>query len=89
MYFEFFSKGHQKKPLFSFKFVNFTAMSKTKKLTKEEELLLQDFGRNVSTKSSVLFYCNALIVSAVPLCKWDLRVEQQSNWFLAEGQHVL
>ena len=44
-------------------------MSKSKKLTKEEELLLQDFGRNVSTKSSVLFYCNAFIVSAVPLCE--------------------
>merc|ERR1719494_346473 len=36
-------------------------------LTKEEELLLQDFSRNVSTKSSALFYGNALIVSAVPL----------------------
>lgn len=44
-------------------------MSKNKKLTKEEELLLQDFGRNVSTKSSVLFYCNAFVVSAVPLCE--------------------
>jgi hypothetical protein len=47
-------------------------MSKNKKLTKEEELLLQDFGRNVSTKSSLLFYCNAFFVSAVPLCKSDL-----------------
>lgn len=38
--------------------------------TKEEELLLQDFSRNVSTKSSALFYGNALIVSAVPICKY-------------------
>ncbi|KAF6027279.1 hypothetical protein EB796_014428 [Bugula neritina] len=38
-----------------------------KQLTKEEELLLQDFSRNVSTKSSALFYVNALIISAVPL----------------------
>ncbi|XP_067945720.1 translocon-associated protein subunit gamma-like [Watersipora subatra] len=38
-----------------------------KQLTKDEELLLQDFSRNVSTKSSALFYGNALIVSAVPL----------------------
>ncbi|KAF8764398.1 translocon-associated protein subunit gamma-like [Argiope bruennichi] len=38
-----------------------------KKLTKEEELLLQDFSRNVSTKSSALFYGNAFIVSAIPL----------------------
>lgn len=38
-----------------------------KKLTKEEELLLQDFSRNVSTKSSALFYGNGLVVSAVPI----------------------
>ncbi|VDP25162.1 unnamed protein product [Soboliphyme baturini] len=37
------------------------------KLTKEEELLLQDFSRNVSTKSSALFYGNAFVVSVVPL----------------------
>jgi translocon-associated protein subunit gamma len=38
-----------------------------KKLTKEEELLLQDFSRNVTTKSSALFYGNAFIVSAIPI----------------------
>lgn len=38
--------------------------------TKEEELLLQDFSRNVSTKSSALFYGNAFIVSAIPICKF-------------------
>merc|ERR1711893_488446 len=37
------------------------------KLTREEELLLQDFSRNVSTKSSALFYGNAFIVSAIPI----------------------
>lgn len=37
--------------------------------TKEEEILLQDFSRNVSTKSSALFYGNAFIVSIIPLCK--------------------
>lgn len=42
---------------------------KSKAFTKEEELLLQDFSRNVSTKSSALFYGNALIVSAIPICK--------------------
>lgn len=41
--------------------------TQTKGFTKEEELLLQDFSRNVSTKSSALFYCNAFIVSAVPI----------------------
>ncbi|XP_070560909.1 translocon-associated protein subunit gamma-like [Ptychodera flava] len=39
----------------------------SKKLTKEEELLLQDFSRNVSTKSSALFYGNGFIVSAIPI----------------------
>lgn len=38
--------------------------------TKEEELLLNDFSRNVSTKSSALFYGNAFIVSAIPICKY-------------------
>lgn len=41
--------------------------NQNKGFTKEEELLLQDFSRNVSTKSSALFYGNALIVSAVPI----------------------
>ncbi|CAH1970017.1 unnamed protein product [Acanthoscelides obtectus] len=43
------------------------AKQQNKGFTKEEELLLQDFSRNVSTKSSALFYGNALIVSAVPI----------------------
>uniref|UniRef100_A0A1L8DUR7 Translocon-associated protein subunit gamma n=2 Tax=Nyssomyia neivai TaxID=330878 RepID=A0A1L8DUR7_9DIPT len=41
--------------------------AKSSGFTKEEELLLQDFSRNVSTKSSALFYGNALIVSAIPI----------------------
>jgi len=40
---------------------------KQNKLSREEELLLQDFSRNVSTKSSALFYGNALIVSVIPI----------------------
>lgn len=47
----------------------FINMSKSTKLTREEELLLQDFSRNVSAKSSALFYGIALIVSLVPICK--------------------
>jgi len=42
-------------------------MSKSKQFTREEELLLQDFSRNVSTKSNALFYGNAFIVSAIPI----------------------
>lgn len=34
---------------------------------KEDELILQDFSRRVSTKSSALFYGNAFIVSSVPI----------------------
>ncbi len=41
---------------------------RSKDLTKEEELLLKDASRNVSTKSSALFYGNAAIVAAIPIC---------------------
>lgn len=34
--------------------------------TNEEELLLKDFSRNVSTKWSAFFYGNAFIVSSIP-----------------------
>jgi len=43
--------------------------NKSKAFTREEEFLLEDFSRNVSTKSNALFYGNAFIVSAVPICK--------------------
>jgi translocon-associated protein subunit gamma len=48
-----------------------TAKKETREFTKEEELLLQDFSRNVSTKSSALFYGNAFIVSVIPICKYE------------------
>jgi len=58
--------------------VNYQKMSgKSKAFTKEEELLLQDFSRNVSTKSSALFYGNAFIVSAIPICEyssWSIKI---------------
>merc|ERR1712012_483197 len=44
-----------------------TMATKSKKFSKEDELLLQDFSRGVSTKSSALFYGNALIVSSIPV----------------------
>merc|ERR1712198_16955 len=37
------------------------------KFTKEEELLLQDFSRNVTKKGNVIFFLNAFIVSAIPI----------------------
>ena len=43
------------------------APKKETKITREEELLLEGFNKNVSTKSSALFYGNAFIVSAIPV----------------------
>lgn len=41
--------------------------SKSSQLSREEELLLKESSRNVSTKSSALFYGNAAIISAIPI----------------------
>merc|ERR1711862_21613 len=49
------------------KFVKMVADKKTRSSDKEEELLLQDFSRGVTAKSSALFYGNAFIVSAIPI----------------------
>jgi len=40
---------------------------KAGKMSREEELLLEGFSKNDSTKSSALFYGNAFIVSAIPV----------------------
>jgi len=40
-------------------------VSGDKKFTQEEELLLQDFSRDLSKKTTVMFYLNAFIVSAM------------------------
>jgi len=57
---------------------------KTADFTREEELLLQDFSQNVSTKSSALFYGNALIISAIPVwLYWRIhQMEPQQSWSL-------
>ena len=39
------------------------------KMTKEEERLLLESSRQVTGTTSALFYGNALIVSALPICK--------------------
>lgn len=41
--------------------------------TKEEEQLLSDFSRNVSTKSSALFYGSAFMVSLLPICEYTCK----------------
>ncbi len=45
-----------------------TNIAKSSQLSKEEELLLKESSRNVSTKSSAMFYGNAAIISAIPIC---------------------
>merc|ERR1712136_107284 len=40
---------------------------KSSNFSKEEELLLQDFGRDLSKKSAVIFYIHAVFVSAIPI----------------------
>merc|ERR1711884_629684 len=51
----------------SFENSKMVADKKTRSSEKEDELLLQDFSRRVSTKSSALFYGNAFIVSSIPI----------------------
>ena len=48
-------------------------MSK-RELTNEEELLLQDFSGTLSAKATSLFYGNALIVAALPICESETHV---------------
>merc|ERR1712087_381720 len=52
---------------FQRKLVKMVADKKLRSSDKEEELLLQDFSRRGSAKSSALFYGNAFIVSAIPI----------------------
>ena len=48
---------------------NNSTSSGSGKLTKEEERLLLESSRQVTRTTSALFYGNAFIVSALPLCK--------------------
>lgn len=49
-----------------------TANGSSGKMTKEEERLLLESSRQVTGTTSALFYGNALIVSALPICKSSL-----------------
>lgn len=53
----------------------------------EEDLLLQDFSRNLSAKSTALFYGNALIVSAIPICESRSPDTAASSGLLQAGSH--
>jgi len=48
---------------------------KSSNFSKEEELLLQDFGRDLTRKSMVIFYIHAIFVSAIPIWLFN-RVHQ-------------
>jgi hypothetical protein len=54
---------------------------KSAMFTKEEELLLQDFNRNVSTGSNMLFYGSAAITTALPICEYRKFDSTSSNDF--------
>jgi len=41
------------------------------KMTKEEERLLLESSRHVTKTTSALFYGNAFIIAALPLCKYE------------------
>jgi hypothetical protein len=43
-------------------------MSNQRSTSNDEDLLLRDYSRNVTTKSWALFSGNAAVVSAIPLC---------------------
>merc|ERR1712021_49029 len=62
-----FEKKSFEKKIRKKKLVKMVADKKLRSSDKEEELLLQDFSRRVSAKSSALFYGNAFIVSAIPI----------------------
>ena len=59
------------------------ADKKLRSSDKEEELLLQDFSRRVSAKSSALFYGNAFIVSGMAniVCKKVVFVSKSNTVF--------
>jgi hypothetical protein len=42
--------------------------AKSSQLSREEEQLLKESSRQVSSKSSALFYGNAAIIAAIPIC---------------------
>jgi len=62
-------------------------MSNQKSAARDEDLLLQDFSRNVTTKSWALFIGNAAVVSAIPLCKSieSMFSYAQNNRFILQG----
>lgn len=54
----------------------------------EEDLLLQDFSRNLSAKSSALFFGNAFIVSAIPICECWGQAGRGGRWRVGLDEDV-
>ncbi|CAF0876067.1 unnamed protein product [Adineta ricciae] len=58
-------------------------MSNQRSTSRDEDLLLQDFSRNVTTKSRALFSGNAAVVSAIPLWLfWRIHQMDFSSYFI-------
>jgi len=56
---------------------------KSTQLSREEELLLKESSRNVSTKSSALFYGNAAIIAAIPIWLfWRIHSMEPMNFYV-------
>ena len=59
------------------------------KLTKEEERLLLESSRQVTRTTSALFYGNAFIVSALPLCKLRINYLKAISVILCESMRTV
>ncbi|UJR21364.1 hypothetical protein I4U23_024456 [Adineta vaga] len=58
-------------------------MSNQRSTSRDEDLLLQDFSRNATTKSRALFSGNAAVVSAIPLWLfWRIHQMDFSSYFI-------
>ncbi|CAF1523715.1 unnamed protein product [Rotaria sp. Silwood1] len=58
-------------------------MSNQRTTSRDEDLLLQDFSRNVTTKSWALFIGNAAVVSAIPLWLfWRIHQMNITSYFI-------
>ncbi|CAF4163545.1 unnamed protein product, partial [Adineta steineri] len=58
-------------------------MSNQRSTPRDDDLLLQDFSRNVTNKAWALFFGNAAIVSAIPLWLfWRIHQMEITSYFI-------
>ncbi|RDD38849.1 Translocon-associated protein subunit gamma [Trichoplax sp. H2] len=63
-------------------------MPASKSRKSEDDLLLQDFSKNVTTASSVIFYINALLVSVVPISSRNFGIGAENVLLKVDGNEV-